>query len=213
MIELPKRRVWTASTDTGARGVNVAGYLSADSGLAVSARRTITALEAAGVSVQPVNYRRTMSRQDLSDDDPYTRPLYNLSVVCVTAEQFPFFRADVGPTFFEGRYTIGYWYWELETFPEDQLVALDYVDEVWVATQHVLGALTPITAKPIRHMPIPLLVPQPSGRSRASFGLGDGYTFLFVFDFDSVMERKNPLATVTRLHAGLPESPDRIGWC
>src|SRR5262249_10955472 len=90
-------------------GVNVAGYLGADSGLAVSARRTVEALTSVGVRVRPVTYRRTMSRQidTCADRDD---GLFDVNVVCVTAEQFPFFDADMGDELLAGRYTIGYWY-------------------------------------------------------------------------------------------------------
>jgi glycosyltransferase involved in cell wall biosynthesis len=190
-------------------GVNVAGYLQADLGLAVSARRTIDALRSVGVQVQPVAYRRTMSRQTPGGhhDDA---GLFGVNLVCVTAEQFPFFRADMGDEFFTTRYTIGYWYWELEEFPADQLGALDFVDEVWVATSHVRDALVSHTAKPVVHMPIPLLEPESSGRTRASFGLPDNYLFLFAFDFDSVPMRKNPMGVIAAFMKAFP-TPGQAG--
>jgi glycosyltransferase involved in cell wall biosynthesis len=177
-------------------GVNVAGYLGADLGLAESARRTVDALSAAGVEVAPVTYRRTLSRQDAFHLSEQISAPYEVNVVCVTAEQFPLFYSDMGGPFFSNRYTIGYWYWELELLPEAQLESLDLVDEVWVPTRHVLDAIAPLTDKPVRHMPIPLTVPHPSERDRASLGLSEGYTFLFVFDFDSVVQRKNPLGVI-----------------
>jgi glycosyltransferase involved in cell wall biosynthesis len=207
-IELPRRVCWPRLSAARGFGVNVGGYLGADSGLAVSARRTVGALETAGVEVRPVTYRRTMSRQNDAADDHGTTALFDVSVVCVTAEQFPLFHADMGREFFESRYTIGYWYWELEVLPEDQRGALDLVDEVWVATAHVGEAVRPLTEKPVHHMPIPLLAPRPSCRTRASFGLDDGYAFLFTFDFDSVMERKNPLGVVSAFTAAFPTPGD-----
>jgi glycosyltransferase involved in cell wall biosynthesis len=185
-------------------GVNVAGYLSTDSGLAVSAKRTMDALSAAGVPVEPVTYRRTVSRQDVFDLEERISAPYDLNLVCVTAEQFPLFHSDMGDAFFSKRYTIGYWYWELEVLPEAQLQSLDLVDEVWVATNHVLDAIAPFTDKPVRHMPIPLTEPHPSDRDRASFGLSEGYTFLFAFDFDSVVERKNPRGVIDAFIRAFP---------
>jgi glycosyltransferase involved in cell wall biosynthesis len=205
LIDLPALPTASWRRCADGRGVNLAGYLRADSGLAVSARRTIEALDAAGVAVRPVTYHRTMSRQDAGASDDHDEPLFGVNLVCVTAEQFPYFHADMGEEFFTGRYTIGYWYWELEVFPEDQLGALELVDEVWVATDHVRQAITPHTTKPVRHMPIPLLEPEPSDRTRASFRLPDGYTFLFAFDFDSVMVRKHPLGAVAAFTEAFPE--------
>jgi glycosyltransferase involved in cell wall biosynthesis len=209
-IELPSRPKSSRRRGAAERGVNVAGYLQADSGLAVSAQRTIAALTSAGVAVRPVSYRRTMSRQGPDAIEVNGAELFDVNLICITAEQFPFFHADMGDSFFAGRYTIGYWYWELEVFPSDQMAALDLVDEVWVATRHVLAAIAPLTNKPVRHMPIPLVAPQPSDRNRSSFGLSDAYTFLFTFDFDSVMARKYPLGTIRAFERAFPEASSAL---
>jgi glycosyltransferase involved in cell wall biosynthesis len=203
VIELPSLLPTPASAPA-AHGVNVAGYLNAESGLAVSARRIIAALTAVQVPVSEVAYRRTMSRQEVSPKGATDAP-FDVNVVCITAEQFPLFHADMGQEFFAGRYTIGYWFWELETFPADQLGALDLVDEVWVATTHIRDAVAPLTTRPVLHMPIPLPEPRPSARDRTSFGLSDDYLFLFAFDFHSVMERKHPLAAASAFRAAFPE--------
>jgi glycosyltransferase involved in cell wall biosynthesis len=203
VCELPDlpRRSWRREKG---QGVNVAGYLGADLGLAVSARRTIASLDACGVPLQTVTYRRTLSRQSRTNTDDGPNALFPVTVACVTAEQFPLFHADMGDAFFRGRYTIGYWYWELEELPEDQFNALDLVDEIWVATHHVHAAISSHTSKPVLHMPIPLTGAAPSGRDRASFGLDDGYTFLYTFDFNSVLERKNPLGVVAAFRLAFP---------
>jgi glycosyltransferase involved in cell wall biosynthesis len=203
-IVLPSSGPTVDAVPTEYGGVNIAGYLSADSGLAVSAKRTMDALAASGVPVEPVTYRRTVSRQDVFDLEDRISARYDVNLVCVTAEQFPLFHSDMGDAFFAKRYTIGYWYWELEVLPEEQLQSLDLVDEVWVATKHVLDAIAPFTDKPVRHMPIPLTEPHPSDRDRDSFGLTEGYTFLFAFDFDSVVERKNPRGVIDAFTGAFP---------
>jgi glycosyltransferase involved in cell wall biosynthesis len=196
VIELPPhpgRRRWPGPPLR--HGVNVAGYLGADLGLGVAARRIVSSLATAGVELDEVAFHRTFSPQAPVAERP--RPIgYDTSVVVVTAEQLPLFAAEVGDGFFADRHTIGYWYWELETFPPDQLGALDHVDEVWVATRHVLDTIRAVTTKPVHHLPIPLELPVPSDRTRADFGLDDRYTFLFAFDFQSIVERKNPLGLV-----------------
>jgi glycosyltransferase involved in cell wall biosynthesis len=204
VFELPSVSTPAATTRARGHGVNVAGYLLADSGLAVSARRTIDALQSVDVQTRRVTYRRTLSRQTSDASDDRGDGLFDVNLVCVTAEQFPFFRADMGEDLFTGRYTIGYWYWELEVFSPDQLGALEMVDEVWVATRHVYDAIAPLTDTPVLHMPIPLSEPHPSGRTRASFGVPEGYVFLFAFDFDSVMARKNPLGVVSAFLRAFP---------
>jgi glycosyltransferase involved in cell wall biosynthesis len=186
------------------RGVNIAGYLTADMGLGVAVRRLVAAFESASIPIEPVDYRRTFSRQSFSDTEGTHDVDLDTNLICVTAEQLPLFRHDIGEAFFERRYSIGYWYWELEEFPVDQQASLDLVDEVWVGTEHVRRAVASVTGKPVIHAPIPLTVPATSARTKSDFGLPDRYTFLFAFDFQSILERKNPAAVIEAFRLAFP---------
>ena len=177
-------------------GVNLAGYLRADLGLGEAARRIGDGLRSASVPVDEVAYGRTHSRQAAAPESASEFGTHDINLVCVTADQFPVFHRDMGPPFFDGRYTIGYWWWEISAFPAAHLASLDLIDELWVGTEHVRSAIAGLTDKPVHVMPISLVPPQPSSRDKASFGLADRFTFLVAFDFFSVMERKNPLGAL-----------------
>ena len=118
---------------------------------------------------------------------------YDINVLCVNADSTPRFARDAGQAFFAGRHTAGYWFWEVEQFPDAMRPAFDVVDEVWTATDFIAGAVRSMNARPVFTIPLPVPVPQYSPHiTRATLGLPDRFIFLLVFDFLSIVERKNP---------------------
>jgi len=59
----------------------------------------------------------------------------------------------MGPAFFEGKYTIGYWHWELPELPDAWIPSFDGLDEVWVPTQFVLTAVSEKSPVPVVRIP------------------------------------------------------------
>jgi glycosyltransferase involved in cell wall biosynthesis/2-polyprenyl-3-methyl-5-hydroxy-6-metoxy-1,4-benzoquinol methylase len=180
------------------RGVNVAGYFRAELGIGEAARLIRRAVEVAGVPHSTLDYGGTESRRD----HPYTphgdgRAPYNVNLLCVNADRTPDFARAVGPRFFAGRRTVGYWFWELEQFPAAMHAAFDAVDEVWTASRFTAEAIGRVGRRTVHHVPLGVPVPVCApGVTRESLGLPGGFLFLFVFDFFSAVERKNPLGLI-----------------
>jgi glycosyltransferase involved in cell wall biosynthesis len=173
-------------------GINLVGYLRAELGVGEAGRRLVRGLEARGIPHTTTAYDRTTSRQQHAFAENGSRAFYDTNVVCINADQLPTFYADAGPALFEGRYTIGLWFWEVERFPASLHGSFDFVDEVWTASEFVAGAIQDETSKPVRVIPLPVEAPPRTRLTRADVGLPDGFIFLFCFDFLSVVERKNP---------------------
>ncbi len=57
--------------------------------------------------------------------------------MCVNADALPGFAHQAGPAFFEGRHTIGWWWWELAQFPEQWLNSFEHVDQLWAGSTFV----------------------------------------------------------------------------
>ncbi len=187
-------------------GVNLAGFLQSELGIGEAARGLVSGLDAVGIPVLPVHGSwRPSSRQDHSyamfDTDAASFPV---NLVCVNADVLPHWAAQAGERFFEGRYTIGFWWWEVLRFPDGWLPAFDLVDEVWVATQHVADALMPVSPVPVTKVTLPVAAPRVKRRSRRQLGLPDGFLFLYLFDYHSVFERKNPLAAIEAFKRAFP---------
>ena len=123
-------------------GINVAGYFRAELGIGEAARQLTSAIEFAGIPHSTTTCAATLNRQE----HPFTgRPsddrAYDINVICVNADSTPRFARDVGPEFFAGRHTAGYWFWEIEQFPDTMRPAFDVVDEVWTATDFIAAAV------------------------------------------------------------------------
>ncbi len=187
-----------APASTLTAGVNVAGYLQAELGIGEAARLLVSALEAARIDHATIDYGRTLSRQQHAFAPRGDgRAPFDVNVVCVNADATPRFARDVGPTFFDGRHTAGYWFWELERFPPSLHGAFADVDEVWTATRFVASAVAAAGVRPVYRIPLPVPVGVLDPRfDRRHFGLPDTFVFLFAFDFLSVIERKNPFGLI-----------------
>jgi glycosyltransferase involved in cell wall biosynthesis/SAM-dependent methyltransferase len=177
-------------------GVNVAGYFSSVLGVGEAARQVIGALRAARLEVAPVGLVAEGNRQDAELAVPEGEPRFPVNLVCVNADMLPVFADEVGPAFFDGRYTIGLWWWEVSAFPERWLGSFEHVDEVWAGSHHVADSLAAVAPVPVVHVTVPVTVPPFAPRSRAELGLPEGFLFLFSFDHNSVFARKNPLGLI-----------------
>jgi glycosyltransferase involved in cell wall biosynthesis/2-polyprenyl-3-methyl-5-hydroxy-6-metoxy-1,4-benzoquinol methylase len=179
-------------------GVNIAGYFRAELGIGEAARQLTSAIETAGIPHATTTYDATLSRQahPFVDREP-GGAIYDINVLCVNADSTPRFARDMGPGFFDGRHTAGYWFWEVEEFPRSMHAAFDIVDEVWTATDFVGNAVRAAGNKPVFTVPIPIPAPAFSTTiTRARLALPQGFVFLLIFDFLSVLQRKNPLGLI-----------------
>lgn len=178
-------------------GVNVAGYFHSVLGVGEAARQVVRALETQDVDVQTIGLVAQHSEQSEdfeSRGDPETAHAINL--VCVNADVTEQFAFDIGEGFFHDRYSIGLWWWEVNRFPERWFGAFRHLDEVWVGSHHVAEAIAAVAPVPVVRIPVPVTAPTPAPLGRGELGLPDDYLFLFTFDYESVFERKNPLAAV-----------------
>jgi len=187
-------------------GVNVAGFLQSELGIGEAARGLISGLDAARIPLLPVHGSwRPSSRQDhtyaMFDTDAAVFPV---NIVCVNADVLAYWMAQAGDAFRAGRYTIGLWWWEVDTFPTDWLPAFDLVDEVWVGAQHVADSIAPVSSVPVTKVTMPISAPPARLRPRHELGLPEGFLFLFIFDYHSAFARKNPLATVEAFRRAFP---------
>jgi glycosyltransferase involved in cell wall biosynthesis len=187
-------------------GVNVCGYIRNESGLGTLARALIESVSLLDldvalkdVSAQSVNRSDDPTFTEFDDAHPHP-----VNLICVNADQAVEVRAQA-ESFFQSRYNVGYWCWELPTFPAKWHDRFDLFDEIWVPSSLIANALAPVSPVPVVRMPPAVLAhnedidsdPLHRERGRAALKLRpDDCLFLFIFDFHSYFERKNPLAVV-----------------
>jgi glycosyltransferase involved in cell wall biosynthesis len=178
-------------------GVNLVGYLSSRRGVGEAARQILAALEEGDIPVATIDTPTTPEEIAVSlgtvDEEEYP---YDFNLICVNADMLPAVATALGPRFFEGRHSVGLWFWEISDFPDQWLPSFDFVDEVWVATEHVADALRDVSETAVQTIRLPVLPVPAAEMTRAELGMPEGFCFLFVFDYRSVFARKNPLGLV-----------------
>ena len=188
-------------------GVNVAGYLDTESGMGEAARASIRALTAAGVPLALNSVPSSLRTADASFGAAFTSANpHPFNLVHLNADNMPAFAVRRGRGYFKGRYTIGYWFWELETFRDEWVSCAGYVDEVWTATRFIQQSVAAKCRIVVQHLAVPVVLPVLPPHGRAHFNLPDGpFVFLYIFDVSSQTERKNPIAAVQAFRrAALP---------
>lgn len=195
-------------------GVNVFAYARGQFGLAEAARLYARALLWAGcpVAVHDITLDLTHSMGDTSldvhigDDTPYP-----VNLIFVNPDYMEAAIDHIGRDRLEGRYNIGCWFWELERFPVEWMPALADVDEILVSSGFIAETVRRVTDKPVLHVPMPLVDQPDSGLQRGDFGLRDkDFVFLCSFDFNSFVERKNPLAVVEAFRRAFADGCEKV---
>jgi glycosyltransferase involved in cell wall biosynthesis len=196
--------------------VAVSGYLRDESGWGAAGRGYLRAVRRLGVPTALEDFSALTSNRsdDWSAASGETLSHADVNLVCIDAGQHFAVLSRMGEGFFEGRYNIGAWAWELPRFPEQWYDRFAYYDEIWVGTSFVAAAIAPIAPIPVIRIP-PVLTPRTPGsreQGRTEWGVQpDEFTFLFVFDVHSHLQRKNPVAVVDAFRRAFrPSEPVRL---
>ena len=192
-----------------ADGMNIVGYVRSEHGIGESARLCARAAEAAGLSfsVHDFNTGNNSRTGDASwlhkaaGSNPHWA-----NVLHVNADQLPLARRELGEAFFQGRYNIGFWHWELPDFPDMWLDSFDLVDEVWVPSNYVLESVSRKSPVPVVRMPHCIHFEVSRRPERARFGLPDHkFLFLMMYDTHSLQARKNPQGAISAFRRAFPQ--------
>lgn len=181
------------TTRKNSLGINIIGDLMSDNGLGEIARSMVKMLS---VNQIPVAYDEFIIDPvgRTSRINPIQRGRVNeINLLHLNA---PFLNNMMQKDFasrLNGKYNIGYWFYELPHFPEDWGKAGDYLDEIWVSTRFVKEAIQNATKTPVFVIPTPIHVPTEVQSNRTRFNLPeDKFAFLFSFNPGSSSGRKNP---------------------
>lgn len=189
-------------------GVNLVGYAQGVLGMGEHVRMSGLAMAAAKIPAGLVDFTLGLGqrRGPFQLELPMLRhPRHRCNLFHVNADQMPRAYAHLGRTFFESRYNIGYWAWELARWPSQWVPAIGTVDEIWAPSRFVREAIAPATRKPVLWMPLCVEFHLPRGGPRSDFDLSaDDYVFVFTLDCHSYFERKNPGAIVRAFKTAFP---------
>ncbi|MEG4500020.1 glycosyltransferase [Microcoleus sp. F10-C6] len=178
-------------------GINIAGYINGEFGIGEGVRANIRAAEAANIPFNIHNFTLSPHRkqdttyQNFSQDNPHP-----INLIQVNADEVATFIKHIGSRYFENKYNIGFWAWELPAFPPEWQPAFNHFHEIWTYSNYCAEAISAVSPIPVIKIMPSIALPAPS-RNREALDLPkDKFIFLFVFDFSSRIERKNPLAVI-----------------
>jgi len=181
-----------------AAGINVSGYLDTESGVGEAARGMIRSISRSRLPFVLNNIEQQWLRRndatytDFASDNPC-----GINLVHVNADQVPNVFRQLGEGYFHGKYNIGYWFWELSEFPKRWHGSFKYFDEIWVASDFLLDAVSRVSPIPVVKVGISVEFTSPGLLARKTLGISDDtYVFLNIFDGRSFTERKNPLGLI-----------------
>jgi glycosyltransferase involved in cell wall biosynthesis len=187
-------------------GIDVVGFFTAEHGVGEAARVLVSTMKSAGVAVSTINYTDTQSRMGhVYSTDDMSR--HKAVLVSMNAEQLTHSPHRLGADFYNDRYVIGQWFWELEQAPQWYAPAWPMVNEMWAPTHFIEQMLQNSAPKNVTVSYVPLPVTRPAidaSLTRNHFDLDNRYMFLFAFDFMSVMKRKNPLGLIEAFIRAFP---------
>ncbi len=196
-------------------GINLIGYSHAEMGIGESCRALAKAIQFSGIPFGIINYSignpARMCDQSWKHKET-EKILYNTSIIHLNANQMPLAYIHLGDSFFNGRYNIGYWAWELPDFPDDWCDSFKLVQEVWVHSNFILDSVSKKSPVPVRRIPPAIEVKYPNDIKRSFFKLPEGpFLFLCMYDAHSFQVRKNPQAVIEAFKLAFKKEDTSVG--
>ena len=216
-LKLGALRGWRAQVPENdpAPGINVIGYADAVLSLGEHMRMTAQAFASVDTAAGICDFGLgTRNRQQESTTilPRLKSNRYSVNLLHINADQMVQAYCHFGPAFFQSRYNIGCWAWELSRFPESWTPVTELVDEIWAPSRFVQEAIQEVTDRPVILMPQCVELPSFPEKDRAAFDLPhDTWLFLLTFDFLSFIDRKNPWALIRAFKLAFPDGREQVG--
>lgn len=179
----------------------IAGLFSTANGIGEGARATYRALKAAGLSPIAVDLSGPLAPVDLITDIP-CEPMPDTSegtlILQLNGPETMSAMQHLNMEFGRSWYIIGYWAWELQSFPKGWDIAFRYISEIWTISEFASSAIRQHPDSPnISVFGHAISPPQDLSATRKRFGwTQDEFVFLTMADSMSSLQRKNPFSAI-----------------
>jgi glycosyltransferase involved in cell wall biosynthesis len=180
-------------------GVNIVGYFTSELGMGELARIVLETVELSGIPTRTLVSNRNKSRKSIKHTVSNPKEVFPINVAVLNADQMTNWKELKEYSDFSHLPTIGVWAWELEDFPSGFEKVFDFVDEVWTISEFSRKSIEQATQKPVFVIPLPAKSEQADFFLAPKFGgldLSNTDYFLSMFDYQSSIERKNPMAVI-----------------
>ncbi len=194
-------------------GVNLVGYLDAETGMGEAARSLARAFDTTEVptSLHSIELNVLARREDPTFAVSKSHFPYDVNLLVVNADQVGQVYQHLGAEVFGGRYNVGLWLWELEVFPDHFRTAFDVLHEIWTPSTFCVDAISQVSPIPVRRLPLPVEPVVGEEFERTHFDVpDDAFVVFFMLNYLSHFERKNPLAVVEAFRSALSSKDDAL---
>jgi len=196
-------------------GVNVTGFPKGVLGLGEDVRMAAASLSTAAIAFSvfnmPITLGAAISATDV-DHHIQQEPVYATNLFCLPGPVTYQLMLRVGSRYFDGRYNIGAWQWELPHWPEYWKPLFNLVQEIWAFSRYAETMYRASTSVPVYHMPLAVELPDVAAITRKDLTLpSDRFLFLVMFDGNSWLKRKNPMAAVHAFVSAFPKHRQDVG--
>lgn len=189
-------------------GINLSGYIQGEFGVAEASRASIQAIKSAGIPFVLNNIKASLHRDhDNTHEEFNEKNPYQINLMHVNADSVHEYIKQRGLSYLRNRYNIGYWFWELSSFPLKWQTSFEPFHEIWVASTFYQESIAKVSPIPVVKMTFPIHInDEQIAPDREKFELPkDKFVFLFSFDYLSIFERKNPLAVLRAFNSTFGE--------
>lgn len=181
-------------------GINVSGFIKGQFGLGEGVRSNIRSIKALNIPYcindLNIDVAKYISNSENIDENFTTTNDYAINLIQVNISHLSHVVKNVGMEYFENKYNIAFWAWELEKFPEEAKVFFPLFDEIWVPSNFCAESISKISPVPVLKFMHSIEIPKPK-YNRDTFKLQkDKFIFLTMFDYYSSIDRKNPIAVI-----------------
>ncbi|MBW8524713.1 glycosyltransferase family 4 protein [Chryseobacterium chendengshani] len=194
-------------------GVNMSGFFNAEIGFGEAIRNNLKALELMKIPAKPINFNMHLSNRlnDNSVNFEDNTNDYPVNIVHVNMDTIYSFFNEKSSAFFENKYNIGYWAWEMEEFPDEYVEYFKYYDEIWTCSRYCLDSISLKSDIPVTNIPHAIDINDDDINKNFDSGLSsEDYHFLFIFDYNSLIERKNTLALIDAYEKAFGVDNDKV---
>jgi len=176
--------------------VIVAGFMSSSIGLGVAARKLVASLRSVQIEPRVHDLSAAFEQPQMHSDwckSIGECPEGGTVILCMNPLEIPHALNKLPARILEGRWLIGYFWWELEQIPLEWLSTVRQFDEVWVSSGFVYSAFSShVHDFELSLLPISIDVDGPEPKRRT----GREFVVLSACDLNSWPQRKNPEGAV-----------------